>query len=160
MSNPFQSADPWEVSTERILPDGNHVVEIKEAVVGTSSGGHPQVELLLCNKDGQIRDWLVVTDASVGKVVALAQAAGVELPTDEDIVEGLRLKQSYVDQFFTKMVGIVVRDEPSYKDPTVLRPRVQGYVDPARIKPSDVTPPTAGAAFATAGANRNDPPPF
>jgi hypothetical protein len=145
MSNPFQEAEAWDVSTEKILGEGNHIVDIKDAQMGTSSGGHPQIELQLGNIDGEIRDWLVITDASVGKVVSLAQAAGVALPEDDDIEKGLTLKQVYVDRFVGRQVGIVVRMEKSFKDETREISRVQGYVDPARIKGSDV--PNGGNAF-------------
>jgi len=146
MSNPFRTTDAWEVQTERLLGEGNHVVNITVAEDGTSSGRHPQIELQLANGDGEIRDWLVITPASVGKVVALAQAAGIDLPTDDDIADSdtLRLKQEYIDRLHGKVVGAVVRNEPSFKDPSRMIPRVQGYVAPEKIKPSDVTP--AGAA--------------
>jgi len=143
-SNPFASAEAWEVSTERILGDGNHVVKITGAEDGSSSGGHPQIELQLANDQGEIRDWMVITKASVGKVVSLATAAGVEIPSEDDIADTstLRLKQAWIDKLVGKTVGIVVRDEPSFKDPKRMISRVQGYVTPDRIKgykDSDVT---------------------
>lgn len=138
MANPFQTAEAWDVSTEKILGEGNHIVEIKDAEVGFSSNNNPQIMLQMANTEGEIRDWLVITEASVGKVVALANSAKVDLPTDEDIEEGLKLKQVYVDRFVGKQVGIVVRLEPSFKDPSKNISRVQGYVDPMRIKGSDV----------------------
>src|SRR5262245_33282220 len=101
MSNPFAGADPWEVSTERLLPDGNHVVQIVNAEMGQSTNRHPQIELQFRNPNGEIRDWLVITEATVGKVVALCHATGVPLPTEEDIEggHGMVLKQAYVDNF-------------------------------------------------------------
>jgi hypothetical protein len=157
MTNPFRSTEPWEVSTETILGPGNHVVTIVEAEDGTSSGGHPQVSLLLKNREGQIRAWQVITDASIGQIVALAQSAGIQLPGDEDIVEGLRLRQSYYDRLIGKQVGIVVREEPSWKDPTKMRSTVAGYVDPAKVQDSDVTPQGAADQFAGAArASRSD----
>jgi hypothetical protein len=157
--NPFQSTDAWEVQTERLLPDGNHVVTIQSAEDGTSSGQHPQIELEVSNSQGRLRDWLVITDASIGKVVALAQAASVELPSDEDILDGLRLKQSWMDKLVGKKVGIVARDEPDYKDPTKTRTRIQGYVAPERIKASDV-PPNGETDFIHAPAKAKADIPF
>jgi hypothetical protein len=159
VSNPFQSADPWEVSLDQLLPAGNHVVVIEEAEMGTSSGKHPQIEIKLRNSYGAIRDWMVITEASVGKVVALAQAVEVDLPTDNDIEQGLALKQVYVDRFVGKKVGIVVRDEPDYKDPTKTRPRVQGYVEAKRIKASDI-PPNGESDFRHAPQNPSADIPF
>lgn len=151
MTNPFRNTEPWEVSTETILGPGNYIVTIIEAEDGTSSGGHPQVSLLLKNDQGQIRAWQVITDASIGQIVALAQSAGIELPGDEDIVEGLRLRQAYYDRLIGKQVGIVVREEPSWKDPTKMRSTVAGYVEPAKITGSDATPQGAADQFVTAG---------
>jgi len=156
MANPFQTAEVWDVSTEKILGEGNHIVDIKDAEVGTSSGGHPEIRLQLANIDGEIRDWLVITDATVGKVVALAQSAQVALPEDDDIEDGLQLKQVYVDRFVGRQVGIVVRMEKSFKDETKEGARVQGYVDPARIKGSDV--PGNGNAFKHPQAKPDDKP--
>jgi hypothetical protein len=158
MSNIFKSTEAWDVSTERILGEGNHVVEIKDARVGTSSGGHPQIELQLGNSEGEIRDWLVITQASIGKVVALAQSADMALPDDDEIEgDGLRLKQVYVDRFVGRQVGIVVRDEPSYKDPDKTVSKVQGYVEPARLKGSDV-PDANGNAFRHPAPKPDDAP--
>jgi hypothetical protein len=157
MTNPFQTAEAWDVSTETILGPGNHIVQITDCEIGTSSGAsgggrHPQIELKLSNPKGTIRDWLVVTESSIGKVVALANAAGVPLPDDDDIDpdESLRLKQVYLDRYVGQKVGIVVREEPDYKDPTRMRSRVQGYVDVDRIKESDFSTSDVTSAGATA----------
>jgi len=149
MTNPFRQAEAWEPQLDQMMPEGNHVATIEEAQDGTSSGNYPQIELRLVNDKGAIRDWLVITQVSIGKIVALATAAGVELPEDSDIADiaSLRLKQSYIDKLVGKKVGVVIRSEPDYKDPTKTRLRVQGYVDPSRIAdaPSDI--PNGAAAF-------------
>jgi hypothetical protein len=158
MSNPFQSTEPWEVSLDRMLPPGNHVVDIAEAQDGTSSNDNPQIELRLANAEGAIRDWLVITEGTVSKIVALAQAAGVPLPEDDDLAEpgiSLRLKQSWIDKLFNKKVGIVIREEPDYKDPTKTRSRVQGYVNYKRVLGS-----TAPNGAHTAAAKPTDDIPF
>src|SRR5262245_25257266 len=136
MSNPFQQAEPWETSLDALLGAGNHVVRIEEAVPGESRNGYFQIELRLVNDDGAIRDWMVVTENSAGKVVALANAAQIDLPSDADVVDTakLSLSEEYLYRFVGRTVGIVVRDEQDFKDPTQMRPRVQGYVDPERIK--------------------------
>jgi hypothetical protein len=150
--SPFEQADAWEVQTERILPDGNHIVTIEEANNGRSRNQHPQIELKLANPEGSIRDWLVITESTVGKVVQLAQAAGVDVPGEDDIQQGLQLKDEWVFRLSGKTVGVVVREEPDNRPDHYgeSRPRVQGYVEPARIKPSDVTHPAAARQFANA----------
>ena len=158
MSNPFQTTDPWEVSLDTMLPVGNHVVDIAEATDGTSSKSNPQIELRLANGDGAIRDWLVITEGTVSKVVALAQAAGIALPSDDDLAEpgqSLRLKQSWIDQLYNKRVGIVVRNEEYLGEE---RPRVKGYVDWRRIAGSDVPNGSAFAKPASSKASEKDIP--
>lgn len=155
MSNPFQQAEPWEVSLDTLLPVGNHVVTIAEATPGESSGKHFQIELRLENQQGSIRDWMVITPNSAGKVVALANAAHVDLPADEDVIDTAKLvlSDSYVHQFVGQRVGVVIREEQDYQDPTKMRLRVQGYVDPDRVKPSsDVTSPVMTSSFRSAPA--------
>ena len=155
MSNPFQQAEPWEVSLDTLLPAGNHVVTIVEATTGTSSGGHFQIELRLENPQGAIRDWMVITPNSAGKVVSLANAAHVDLPEDEDVTDTARLvlSDSYVGRFVGQQVGVVIREEPDYQDPSKTRLRVQGYVDKDRVKPSsDVTPSAMTSSFRPAKA--------
>lgn len=161
--NPFHTTDPWEVQTETIFGPGNYVVTIQDAQGGTSSGGHPQIELKLVNDQGAIRDWLVITDAAIGKVVALCNATGLPLPEDDDLEPGehLRLKQVYIDRLVGLKTGVVVRDEPDYKDPTRMRSRVQGYVDPSRIDVgSDATPQGSAASFSHPQPKPNEDLPF
>jgi hypothetical protein len=152
MSSPFdfQNTDPWEASTGTMLPVGNHVCEIREIDgTGTSSGGYPQIELKVANADGEIRDWIVITPATVGKVVQLTDAVGIPRPdpaTDFDPETG-RLSSSYLDQAWSKQVGVVVRDEDDVKNPGQKRRRVQGYVPKDKIAESDATPAGAGREF-------------
>lgn len=154
----FTTTDPWEVSTDTILPAGNYVCKITEAEDDTSSGGYPQINLRVEDEEGNgaIRDWLTITEASFGKVVALAQAAGVS-PTETEQKhfqdKGGRAPKTWLNKLVGKSVGVVVRDEPDYKDATKMRQRVQGYVAPERVSgrtgpaaSSDVTPANAAAA--------------
>ena len=154
----FTTTDPWEVSTDTILPAGNYVGTITEAEDDTSSGGHPQINLRLEDEEGRgaIRDWLTITEASFGKVVALAQAASCQ-PTEAEqkgfADKGGRAPKSWLNKLVGKRVGFVVRDEPDYKDPTKMRQKVQGYVLPERVAgktgpapSSEVTPANAAAA--------------
>ena len=157
--NPFRSADAWEPSLDTLLPAGNHVVTIEEIAKGVSTNHYQQLELRLSNADGAIRDWLTITPQSAGKVVALANAAMIDLPEDTDIVDTatLELSEEYVKRFDGRTVGVVIREEPDYKDPSQTRLRVQGYVDPARIKEhSDVTSPGSAGAFKQNSSRKAD----
>jgi hypothetical protein len=156
----WDNTDPWEVSTGFILPPGNHVVTIDRADVTASRGGHPQIELSVSNKDGELRDWLVITQESFGKVIALAQAADIE-PTDEEKQSfdsnGLKPPQSFVDRLLGRSVGIVAREEESFKDPTKKITRIQGYVHPSKISSSNSTTNFAGVG-STSKASEPDVP--
>jgi len=144
----FETAEAWDVSTGTILPKGNHVVVIDDAQDNTSSGGYPELDLWMSNSDGTCRDWLVITENSIGKIAALADAVGVERPKEGEFdPETLRLSADWIRKLVGKKAGIVVREEDDARNPGQKRTRVAGYVDPAMFG-SDVTP----AAEATGGA--------
>ena len=136
MTNPFKSTEAWDQAIDSYLPPGNHIVDIQVAEDGTSSKGNPQIELRVGNPEGILRDWLVITHATVGKIVQLAEAAGVPIPDDDDIadLETLRLKQTWIDKLLGKRIGVVAREEIFNEKP---RTKVQGYVTPERIKESE-----------------------
>jgi hypothetical protein len=151
----WDNTDPWEVSTGFILPAGNHVVKIDKAEIGNSRGGHPQIELSVSNAEGELRDWLVITEQSFGKVIALSLATGVQ-PTDEEKqyfeANGLRPPESFVTRLVGKQVGIVARDEEKMNDPSKKTTRIQGYVEPSKIGgPSNGSSTFVGASSSTAG---------
>jgi hypothetical protein len=142
--NPFATEQAWSVSegTGSILPEGDHVVEILSCEgSGTSSGGYPQLELQVGNADGQIRDWIVVIPSTIGKVVQLTDAAGLERPNEAQVLSegpGYRLDPKYLDQLVGRQVGVLVRQEPDRNDPTRMRDRVKGYVTAGSIAKSDI----------------------
>lgn len=152
MSFDFASTERWETSVDTILPAGNYVATITEAQDGTSSGGYPQIELRFEDDEGQgaIRDWLAITEGTFGKVKALAEATGV-IPNDTEAQHFAdnngRAAKTWLRKLIGKKLGIIVRDEADYKDPTKTRQRVQGYVEVDRVKgrtgpaaPSETTP--------------------
>jgi hypothetical protein len=152
MTNPFATESAWDVRTGgTILPEGDHVCEITEIDGGgNSSGGYPQIEVRLGNADGEIRDWIVVLPTTVGKVVQLIEAVGLERPDDDQVHvdgAGFRLDPKYLDQLYGKKVGVIVRSEPDRKTPGVMRDRVAGYKPASEIAASDVTPPGAADSF-------------
>lgn len=115
-------------STNAMLPVGWHEVTVKTSAEGESSGGYPQIELEMEAPLGTIRDWIVVTEATRGKVVQLLEAVGIEIQGGEwDISVGA---------IAGKKVGIKVGEEPSFNDPSTLRKKVQAYV-PVENLPKD-----------------------
>lgn len=131
----FENAESWDVSTDTLLPVGNHVCTIKSAEVGKSSGGFPQVELEVEGEKGTRKDWLVYGDTGgygVRKVATLYRAVGVELSNgDQD--EGGQLTSAAVARLVGKKVGVVVHLEDDRREPGKTRPRIKGYVDPSVI---------------------------
>lgn len=157
----FDAVEAWDVSTDTLLGVGNHVVQLADLEDGDSSGGFPQVEIRNENAQGAIRDWLVISPASFGKVPMLCNAAGV-VPNDEEkayISENAgRLPASLLARLQGKTVGIVVREEDDRMDPTKKRLRVAGYVPASEItgKQSEATPPGSTAQFAGSTAGSSD----
>jgi hypothetical protein len=161
--NPFATEKAWSVSEGGgILPAGEHLVEVVD-IEGdsTSSGGYPQIVVNVSNADGQIRDWIVVIPSTIGKVVQLTDAAGLERPTDAQVEAdgpGYRLDPKYLDKLVGKQVGVVVRDEADRNDPSKVRQRVAGYVAPSSVKQSDV--PSDASEFQTPATVSDDDIPF
>ena len=165
--NPFATEAAWE-PTDAILPAGEHLVEIREADgSGESSGGHPQLVVKAGNADGSITDWIVVILQTVGKVVALTDAAGLERPGDDDVQAegtGYRISGTYVGKLIGKKIGVVIHEEPDYNDPTRTRTRVKGWVHPSKIQGTSDVPgsrePTQVAGHTFKSAIADDDVPF
>lgn len=126
--------EPWRAGAPP--PPGSYVCRIDDAREGTSSGGHPQLELSWTVSGGdyqgaEIRDWLVVIETTRGKVVALLQAVGIEIAGGE-----FELR---VADLIGRVAEVVLRSEPSYKDPERMVTRVAGY------RPAGQQPVGAGA---------------
>jgi hypothetical protein len=153
-TNPFATEEAWDVSNG-FLGSGDHVVEIREIDgSGNSSGGHPEIHLRVGNNDGEIQDWIQVTQNSIGKVVQLTDAAKIERPGDDDVRAegtGYRLSEAYLNKLLGKTLGVIVRPEQDRMNPGQTRDRIKGYVVAEKIKKSDVPAPTGGPAAAFAG---------
>jgi hypothetical protein len=136
----FGSAEAWEQSTELPLSVGSHICTIKDPEMGTSSGDFPQIELTVYNNQGFLRDWVVITPNTTGKVAQLYDSAGVERPDkgEYDPSTG-RLTDKCVYRLHGKQVGVVVRERPSRNDPTRNFREVAGYVHPSRVAGSSVS---------------------
>lgn len=71
-----------------LLPEGNYVVRVVDAAEATSSNGNPQivVDLEVINGDqkGQtLKDWITVTEKSLGRVKGILSALRYEIPAGE-----------------------------------------------------------------------------
>jgi hypothetical protein len=154
-ANPFATEEAWNVSTGTILPAGNHACKVL-SIDGsaTSSGGHPQVDIVTGNDEGQITDWRVVIPTSIGGFVQFTDAVGLPRPADDEVKPdgtGFRIKQEYLDQAVGKDVGVVVRSEPDRNDPNKTRDRVKGYVPVSEIDNEPTTPSASYADTNVAG---------
>lgn len=103
-------------------PPGSYLCKIADCKEGQSSGGHPQLELSYTVETGEyqgaeIRDWLVVVQATLGKVRALVEATGGIWPTEE--IDPKAMIGRYLE--------VVTRREPHYKDPEKMVTKVAGY---------------------------------
>lgn len=114
--------EAWNVS--QVLPPGWHNVKIVSSEEGQSSGGHPEIELELESLlgEGRMKDWIVVTSQSLGKVRQLIEAAGVQIKGgvwefDPALLTGAE-------------VSILVRVEPKLSDPSQTVHKVVGYEMP------------------------------
>ena len=148
----FETVDPWVPSQGVHLKEGNWVVTIQEAEPATSKNGNAQIKLQLASDQGEKKDWLTYGGSEVGvqKLVGLFRGAGVQL-LDSDAVEGV-VKPEKVAQLVGKQVGVVLRDEPSFKDPSKVYAEVQGYLIPSEVKPL----PGQGTAAVTAAPTNTD----
>jgi hypothetical protein len=160
VSNPFESSESWDVSTERYIGVGNHVAKIIEVGDETSSNNRPKLVLKFENRDGTIRAWEPYHAAFLEKIVALYDAAGIDRPREGefDPNDECRLNAAARQRLMNQWVGIVVRDEPSFKDPSKSYATVQGYVTPATLGadvPIDRVPQSTAA-----GAYGDDDIPF
>jgi hypothetical protein len=82
----LSKTDAWRADDQ--LPPGTYLMKIIEAEDGTSSGGNPQIVLDLAVvggewKGAEKRDWITVTEASLGRVVQVLQAFDYPIPEGE-----------------------------------------------------------------------------
>jgi hypothetical protein len=90
----LENVEAWTGSVPP--PPGQHVFRIDEATEGTSSGGHDQLEVSLRVESGDsvgatMRDWIVITPATLGKVRQFLEATEVEIPPGEFALPTSRL---------------------------------------------------------------------
>lgn len=156
----YGNAEAWETSTDVMLPVGNHIVTIVDPIPGMSSSDNPEIQLRVENDRGAMRDWLQITDKSIGKIVQLFDAAGVDRPGEGEFDEATgALTAACINRLNGKKVGVVIREEQDNRDPTKMRSRIKGYVEPSRVNEKESDVPSGGVP-ATAGSSRSDDIPF
>lgn len=131
----IKEVEAWK-STGGMLPVGWHTVQIERAEEGTTrTSGNPQIELEFVASNGDsIKEWLVVVPATLGKVKALLEASGVQIPEGDDPELPTRA-------LIGKKLDVYVGLEPDYNDPTRDRRRVQGFAKPGeKAKPGASSP--------------------
>jgi len=125
-----------------IFPFGDHRVRVTSAKQGTSTGGHNQFELELVGVDGEAkgmtqRDWITITENTLGRVKAALVAFGI--PT-----KGGKLEASvFVGR---EAVAIIRPDAKSNREPRrdgLQWPRVVGYNPIDEARPSAFDKPAA-----------------
>jgi hypothetical protein len=156
----YGSTEAWETSTDVMLTVGNHVVTIVDPVPGESSAHNPEIQLKVENDKGSMRDWIQITDKTVGKVVQLFDAAKEPPPGEGEFNPDTgALTQACLDRLNGKKVGVVIREEANQDPSKPPRSRIKGYVEASRVNEKQSDVPSDGVAVA-AGSSRTDDIPF
>ncbi len=152
----LSKTEPWSGTGDQ-LPPGTYLAKVVEAKDDTSKAGNPMLVLDLQVIEGsyqgaEIKDWLAVTEATLGKVVAVLQALDYKIPEGE-----FDLK---VSELTGRRCEIVVRDD-TYVDRDGnerTTAKVRGYRKPVPVSdvPSDDFPFT-GSNGAPAAADEKLP---
>jgi hypothetical protein len=158
-----RAVESFHPAQQTVLPKGNYVVKITEIEQKQSSSGNWMIALKMENEEGIAYDNLVLApnEFSMRKLAGFVESIGLSRPvagTDIKADSG-QLSGDYVAKFMAKTIGIIVRDEEDNRPDHVgeMRPRVQGYADPAEIK---VTKAADAPAATTAKKANNDNIPF
>lgn len=142
MSNPFEETEAWDVSTDRYLGEGNHLVRIEEAEDSTSNQGNPMIILVMKDRSGALaKERMGYHGGFLDKVVGLYKSCGLSLPKEGEFDPGdnCRLTAAKIKQLVGKQVGAVIRNEPDRDKPGKFWPRVKGFVEPSRIADAGAT---------------------
>lgn len=102
----LQGVEAWRADDQ--LPPGSYLMKVIDAKDDTSSSGNPQIvlDLQVVNGDwrgAEKRDWITITEASLGRVVQVLQAFGIPIPEGE-----FELK---VADLIGKQAEVVLRNE-------------------------------------------------
>lgn len=124
----LDDVEPWKPGGV-ILRTGTHPIRCVDEEVrlpgkdGVDSDYHPVVILTLEavggeERGGEIRDWVHVTENTLGRIAQIYEAFGVEVPSGE--FEWIPLKG--------RKSKAIVREKPGRKDPSQTFSEVAGYL--------------------------------
>lgn len=145
----LDQVEAWKPGS--ILPSGSHVCTVEEAAEG-SQNDHPVIELKLRAIEGEheggvIRDWVHVTQASLGRVKQVLVACNYESAGDFNLD---------VTELVGSTVRILVREEPK-QDGSGNRNVVKSY-ERATSANAGAAAPSNGFQPQGAGAQDDDIP--
>lgn len=117
----LDDVEPWKAGGV-ILNPGTHPIRVVDEEVKLD-GDHPVVLVTLEaiggeEKGGEIRDWIHVTENSLGRIAQIYEAFGVEIPSGE--FEWIPLKG--------RSAKAVVRQSPGRDDPKKMFSEVKAYL--------------------------------
>lgn len=117
----LDDVEPWKAGGV-ILNPGTHPVRVVDEEVKLD-GDHPVVLITLEatageEKGGEIRDWIHVTENTLGRIAQIYQAFGVEIPSGE--FEWISLRD--------RRAKAVVREVPGRDDPSKKFSEVKAYL--------------------------------
>lgn len=117
----LDDVEPWKAGGV-ILNPGTHPIRVVEEEVKLD-GDHPVVLITLEaiggeEKGGEIRDWIHVTENTLGRIAQIYEAFGVQVPSGE--FEWIPLK--------SKQAKAVVRNVPGRDDPSKTFSEVKSYL--------------------------------
>ncbi len=92
------------------LSAGNHIAEIVRVSHGATDNG-PHIDLTVRSPDGELSDRVAYRTAKgARRVVALSHAAGIPMPSADELEADGTLPSQFVGSLTGKAVGVVVRD--------------------------------------------------
>jgi len=148
----------WAVGDQ--IEPGSYIAKATTVERMKSSRDNEQVQVDWRIMDGQFkgaeqRDWITFSEAAAGRVVQLIEACGQEVPQSDFSSYGELA--DWVAEMLRKgaVTEMVIRNEPSQKDPSKEWPKVAGYRKP---NPSDVPSDTSGFSSGpkVSGAGKSD----
>lgn len=142
----LDDVEPWKAGGV-ILNPGTHPVRVVDEEVKLD-GQHPVVLITLeaiggDEKGGEIRDWIHVTENTLGRIAQTYEAFNVEIPSGEFEWIPLKGKQSKA----------VVRNVPGRDDPDKTFSEVKAYLP---LSAEDATVAGVEEAFGATAVSKDD----
>lgn len=112
----------------KLLPEGEHKLDIVEARAKMSSTGNEMINLKLENDEGSATDNLVFTEKAFWKLSQFVKSMGVDLASGQEI-------DLEPEKLIGKAVTANISHEPDQKDPSKVWARVDGYTFAKKDQP-------------------------